>query len=255
MALMSFALMWHGYHRRQQGYWLAYGVVIACSMYLHLFTVFVLAAQIVVLVVWLCFDRRLFERPTRRTVLGALAVVGIIVVLALPLISDWIWPLGSQLLAKLLGHLPEHQPLRQPPVFRFSTALVARVVREMLVWRTPFPAIRDLLLGLAAIGAVFGWRRSARSTATDLLSLLVSPLPIALFSHASSTDFGTRRLLFLLPFLLVLIALGVAIVADGSHRLLRRRGRPLVPVWRTTIAVVLLVTVPIAASATCYYYG
>ena len=254
LALASFVLMWFGYQRNRWPYWIAFAVVSGINMHLHLFTVFVLMTEAVILVTWLAFDRRLSDSPTRRTMVVSAVVASIILTISAPLIRDWIWPLGTQLVTKLSGDVPEHRPLRSTPAFEITPALYNRAFREMVVWKAPFREIPKLMLLVTVTGLLVGWQRSRRSTATVLLWLLVPLVPITLFSRASAIDFGTRRLLFLLPYLAVLIAVGVTSIGDFLGRAISRLRRNVRPGWLPTAVAALFVLAPIAW-ATSYYYS
>lgn len=254
LALASFVLMWFGYQSNRWWCWIAFAVVSGINMHLHLFTVFVLMSEAVILVTWLAFDGRLFDKPGRRAVVGSAVVIAIILILSAPLIRDWIWPLGTQLVSKLSGHVPQHGPLRSTPAFEITPALYDRAFRETVVWKAPFHEVPRLMLLVTVTGLIVGWRRSRRSTLTVMLALLVPVLPITLFSRASAIDFGTRRLLFLLPYLSILIAVGTNSIADLVSRVVLRLHRSFRLSWVPITVATIIVMAPVAW-ATSYYYS
>ncbi len=118
------------------------------------------------------------------------------------------------------------------------------------MWRGPFLALVAagavvLLLGLAALfrrRAAGGWL---------VVFFVVLPLPlITWFSWQSAIDFGTRRLIFLLPFL----GLAAAAACLGLGELVRRLAKKPDRATAAGLAVGLVAALVYAGSGTAAYY-
>ncbi len=215
-------------------------VAFAAGLYLHLFMLFLAVALLAAVVL----ERRLeghrwWPAPAeRRPLLGATLLA---ILLSLPMWRDWILPYGYSLLFKRLGAATTStagtQIFDMKPVFELTPATFLRAGEQLVVWRGSFPGFAILAWLLFAAGAVLLWRRSRGAARLLLFYFFLPLLPIAVFSYASRIDFGTRRLIFLLPFFYVGVA--IALVAAGEW-LARRWRRPATPAVAALPALLFL---------------
>lgn len=228
---------------------MAFAAVFAVGLYLHLFTLFLAAALLAdVLLARLLARRPLLERHERWPVLGALVLA---IVLSFPMWRDWIVPFGQQLVAKRLGAPAAPPPggsgaaveaaaeeggnagtaiFDMKPVFELKPATFLRASSQLVVWRGVFPGFSALAWLFFALGIVLLWRRSPLEARTFLVYFFLPLVPITIFSYLSRIDFGTRRLIFLLPHFWLAVAIALAAFGTSlAARLPERRAirRPL----------------------------
>lgn len=209
----------------------AFAAIFAAGLYLHLFMLFLAAALLAdVLLARLLAGRRLLAREER---LPALAALALAILLSFPMWRDWIVPYGQQLLVKRLGagaagiagveqgeiDNAGTAIFDMKPVFELKPATFLRAASQLVVWRGSFPGFAGLAWVLFAAGAWLLWRRSRQEARRFQIFFFLPLLPITIFSYLSRIDFGTRRLIFLLP----LFWLAVAIALAGLGEVLARR--------------------------------
>lgn len=223
----------------------AFAAVFAIGLYLHLFALFLAAALLAdVLLGRLLARRPLLERHERWPLLGALVLA---ILLSFPMWRDWIVPFGQQLAAKRLGAAASDPSVGveaaaeagnagtaifdMKPVFELKPATFLRAASQLVVWRGVFPGFSALAWLLFAFGVFLLWRRSPPEARTLLIFFFLPLLPITAFSYLSRIDFGTRRLIFLLPHFWLAVAIALAALgASLAARLPERRAalrRPL----------------------------
>ena len=227
VATASFALLWTAYHRGERRLWIAWAACLGISLWVHLYMIFVMVAQVLSLTLWLAFDARgAWRRPTRRELGSAVALAGLALLIASPVIVQWILPFGEQLLVKVQGGEPELNPLGHKPPWQISSPQAyTTALTNLLVWRAPFRKVAWLLGGLALLGlAVTAYRRPRLATAW--LIWFWVPIPfIVVFAYASGIDLGARRFMFLFPLICLAWALALDGAADLTTWILRRLGR------------------------------
>lgn len=229
--------------------WLAFAAFAAVATRLHLFLAFLMPA----LVAGLLLARGPWRRPSADELKKAAAAAALYLALVATLLVRWVFPLLGGLAAKVGGktsgvdYFDSHRHL-----FEIDLALYLQAFRELLLWRGPFRALvwagaAALLLGLAAL-----YRRRPAALFLVLLFVALPLPPITWFSWQSNIDFGTRRLIFLLPFFG--LAIGAACLALGelAARLFRRPTRA----TAAGVAIGLFGALIYAGSATAgYYFG
>ncbi len=196
--------------------WLSFAALAAIATWLHLFLFFLMPA----LVAALLLARGHLRRPAAGELRWAAAASALYLALVAALLGRWVLPLLGGLATKVSGeasgveYFDNHRHL-----FAIDAALFEQSFRELMMWRGPF-----LVLIGAAPSSCSCWA-SPRSTGGGRRApgwccfFVILPVPpITWFSWQSGIDFGTRRLIFLLPFL------GLAVAAACSR--LRRAGAP-----------------------------
>ena len=249
----SLLCLWTAYHDRRRWPWIAWAVLVGGNLWLHLYGVFVIGVELLILGFWMLLDGRL-GRPDRAALLRAAVLALVILVIAAPLIVDWIWPLGRGLAGKLLGAEPEAAGVAKvvrPPV---TVADVGRSLVRVLIWQAPMDGVAVALILFIVAGCGAGLVQRRRATVTCLLWCLPVLLPIAVFASVTNLTFAPRRLIFLLPIVLLLAGYGLTAVAHVLAGFLGRVGvtvRPgLAIVAATAIAVAAILARPLA-----HYYA
>lgn len=207
------------------GYPVAAAIAFAAGLYLHLFLLFLaVALAIAALLERRAEGRGLLPAPAERGPFFGAAALALL--LSFPMWRDWILPYGYSLLHKRLGAATAStagtQIFDMEPVFELKPATFLRAGEQLVVWRGSFPLFASLAWLLFAAGAILLFRRSRREARTFLLYFFLPLLPIAIFSYLSRIDFGTRRLIFLLPFFFLAIAIALVAAGDAIAARLRR---------------------------------
>lgn len=253
LSTASLLCLWTAYHDRRNWAWIVWAVLVGGNLWLHLYGVFVIGVELLIVGFWVLLDGRL-GRPGRSALLRAAVPVVIILVITAPLIVDWIWPLGLGLAAKLLGVDVEAAGVAKvvrPPV---TAADVGRSLVRVLIWQAPMDAVAVALILLVVAGCGAGLVQRRRATVTCLLWCLPVLLPIALFASVTNLTFAPRRLIFLLPVVMLLAGHGLTALARGLAGLLGRAGvtaRPGVVIASATAVVVAAVL----ARPLAHYYA
>lgn len=238
-------------------WWPGAAVVIAVGLHVHLFTVFV-ALDLVIIHLFLGLRRgqsvwpsRMPARLTTTIVLVTILVCGAIV---LPLLVDWIIPLGWDVVAKAFGATPDADYFRSPPQFLIDGALFARLVHQLVIWKTPYTWLVVAYGALVVLGlvAMFGSTRKAAVIAA--VWLLVPPIPAAVFSFYSNIDFGSRRLIFMYPMLAICAARGVTAITFWVSRRFPPRARFVAEEAMTWLSAAVVTVVIVQTSLRYYYY-
>lgn len=240
----------------------ALAILLAGGMYLHLYTAFVAFGCLTLILIhgvgrWRAQQR--FPGCVGFRVRDVVLPGGIAVVLVLPLLYRWMLPLAVQLVTG--SEEPEPDSIWASEArFGLSLHLFRRLYRQLLVWEGACPRDPALLLASAALllaGAAFLFRKDRKATSGLAIWILAPIYPIALLSQAGGIDFGTRRFVFILPQLLLLVAGGVCAAAAGIRRISAACGLALTRDRRwpleALLAVVLASTVSVAALPEYYH--
>lgn len=252
LSTASLLCLWTAYHGRRRWPWVAWAVLVGGNLWLHLYGVFVIGVELLTLGFWMLLDGR-FGRPSRASLLRAAVLALVILVIAAPLIVDWIWPLGRGLAGKLLGTELEAAGVAKvvrPPV---TAADVGRSLVRLLIWQAPMDGVAVALILLIVAGCGAGLVHRRRATVTCLLWCVPVLLPIALFASVTNLTFAPRRLIFLLPIVLLLAGHGLTTLAHGLAGLLSRLGPSLRPGAVTAVATVVVVAAVVACPLAHYY--
>lgn len=231
VALLALYLAWEAVDRGNAAAAYSLAIVLGAGMYLHLYIAFVALGCLMLILVWevSCWRSR-HPLPIRnglrlRHFLTPAAISGILV---LPLLYQW----TSSLIFQLLEGAEDPEPgtiWAKEAKFSLSMLLFLRMYRQLFVWKSPCPRYFPVLVTSATlilVGGAFLFRKNRRATIAVSLWILVPIYPIALLSQAGGIDFGTRRFVFILPQLLLLVAGGLCAVAAGLRRLAGRLRLP-----------------------------
>jgi hypothetical protein len=258
VSLLALLLYLQGRNRQGPGgsAWPACAVVLALGFHVHHFTVFV-ALNIILIHLSYLVRSGLWRSWPRliswRNVMLTSATAVICGAILWPLMVDWVVPLATDVLAKILGNTPETEYFRNPPKFKIDLPLFTRLAQQILIWKTPYPWIAVLLAGLCIIGCVAMAIRDTGQLIVVGIWTLAPPLPAAVFSYYSNIDFGSRRLIFLLPIMLVCGGAGAMWVVGRLSRLTGQQHQQKVSVIYAA-AVVTTVVATIALSGLRHYY-
>ena len=148
----------------------------------------------------------IWDRRNRWLTLGTTLVCLIIL---WPLLVTWILPLGSDLMTKALGGTANSEYFSQSPQFNLGIDLLIRLAHQLVVWKTPYRWVVILFSVLCLTGMYLMARHDRDQLTVVLVWVLLPLLPIAVFSYLSNIDFGTRRVIFTLPILMISMAYGL----------------------------------------------
>jgi 4-amino-4-deoxy-L-arabinose transferase-like glycosyltransferase len=238
LSLLGHHLFARAWERDSKVDWTCLVLTVGAGLYVHLYMVFVVANLVALSAVWAARDGAGFRwgalragyRRRRRSLLTVVLAIGVI---WSPWLARWIGPLLWDLGRRSLGLEPRVDYLAQDPRLRVGWRLGWRALQDLLTGDLQHTGFAVAGLALAIVGAVALWRWRPQH-GVGLVAWIVLPLgPTALFTYLSRIDYGTRRLIFLLPELLLLVAVGllalagalVAAVAPGLR--VSRRGRQL----------------------------
>jgi len=262
LSLLSFYLLWRIYERGTLWDWVAFGLTIGVSIHIHLYMYFVLAVEVLILMFlestregrW--SFRALRKFFTKKGLVRWLLALGIIALITLPTFLNYILPLVADLVRKLLGNAPEVEYFARPARVNINLALFERSLRELIVWRAPHRynasvfIVASILLGT---GMVYLLYRERQKGVSLLLWLVLPFFCILYFTKISNIDFGIRRLIYMLPMMLMVIAVALVKGVDWVQGLLQRFRGKTVSTWMLDggLALVMLFAV---SSVLIYYY-
>lgn len=227
--------------------WLA--LTVGVGLYVHLYMVFVAANLVALAAVLAAWDgtafgwgalRAALRRRRRRLATVALAIAAS----WSPWLVRWVAPLLWDLGRRSLGLATKVDYLAQEPRRHLAWSLWSKAPRELLTGDLRHTGLAAAGLLLALAGAVALWRRRPEHAVGTLSWVLLPLAPTALFTHLSRIDFGTRRLVFVLPELLLLVAAGLLALTGGLAGGLRAASRR-----RRLVALALAALAAAAASA------
>lgn len=202
--------------------WLGFAALAGVATHLHLFLFFLMPP----LAAAALLARGHLRRPSRGELRWAAAASALYLAIVAPLLWRWVLPLASGLVTKASGaatgveYFDKHHHL-----FAVEPGLFAKSFRELMVWQGTFPwvvwaAATLLLAGLAAL-----WRQRPAAAALVVLFVALALPPITYFSWQSGIDFGTRRLIFLLPLFALPAAAGCLAAGRLAVLILRQPRR------------------------------
>jgi hypothetical protein len=257
-AVSLLALLFYLRARNRGSYlaWIACAVTIATGFHIHLFMIFVVVNLAIIHVVHLTRNGRwrsvgaVWDRRYRWMTVGSTVVCLIIL---WPLLINWIFPLGGDLMAKLLGGSPRSAYLGRPPQFNLDFDLLGRLAHQMVVWKTPYRWVVIAFSLLCLTGLCVMAHRCRDSFIIVFVWVFLPPVPIAIFSYISNIDFGTRRVIFILPVLMISVAYGLRWASRFPGKAFTADRRQ----WFQTAMSVLWVSVYVvvfSATTLRYYY-
>ncbi len=233
--------------------WACLVLTVGVGLYVHLYMVFVAVNLVALVGVQAARDGEEFGWRTLRAALRRRRRSLLMVTLAIaaiwsPWVVRWIGPLLWDLVRRSLDLVPTVDYFAQEPRLQLGWGFWSTAARALLTGdvRNTGPAVGGLLV--AAVGVVAVWRRRPEQAAGIVAWVVLPLVPTAAFSYLTRIDYGTRRLIFLLPELLLLVAAGFVALADalGSGMRASRR-RQLVALALAVVAAVVATGRPLAA--------
>ena len=227
LSLLSFYFMWQAYHKSSTGHWIAFAVANGINFNVHLYTVFVIGCEIAVLLVW-TLQR---SWPLKRWNLGAwphwrrvIVVAVIILALSGSVLMDTIYPMLSEMGKKISGSETEVAQLsRQTPRMKWSVKTFEKAFRELAIWQSKRGSAAVAAYAVLVLGLIFLLREKRAAGLAVLTWIFVPLFPVAVFTHVTTIDFGTRRLIFVLPLAVLAASAGVTGVVSRLRRAIRPR--------------------------------
>ena len=239
LSLLGHHLFSRAWERDSKADWTCLVLTVGAGLYVHLYMVFVAANLVALSVVRGAWDGAAFGwgalraayRRRRRSLLTVAFAIGAI---WSPWLVRWIGPLLWELGKRSLGMETEVAYLAQEPRPRIQWNLWWRALQELLTGDLRHTGLAVFGLLVAIVGAVALWRRRPPAGVGMVLWICLPLAPTAVFTYLSRIDYGTRRLIFVLPELLLLVAVGLLALAGvvvarlaGASRA-SRRGQELV---------------------------
>lgn len=220
LSLLGHYLFSRAWERGSSLDWACLALIVGVGLYVHLYMVFVAANLVALSAVWAVQDGPAFGwrtlrvgyRRRRRPLLAAVVAIGAI---WSPWLVRWIGPHLWDLARRSLGQTPRVDYLAQPPRQGAGFGLMARALQDLVSGDLKHRGLAATGVLLALVGAVALWRRCARQGAGTALWVALPLLPTAVFTYLSRIDYGSRRLVFLLPELLLLVAAGLLAVTGA----------------------------------------
>jgi len=160
LSLLSFYLLWRAFHESRPGLWLAWAAVTGLSLNMHMYTVFFLLSEAVIVLLLVAMGQQWKSFFSRKNLLALAASTGILVLMGWPLLSDWIYPLASDLVQKASGEQPERKYFQRAPQFEIGPKIFKNAARELVVWKAA--RHRNVAWGMVAIflvGLIELWRK------------------------------------------------------------------------------------------------
>ena len=230
--------------------WLGFAALAGIATHLHLFLFFLMPPLFGAALL----ARGHLRRPTRQELAWGASASALYLLIVSPLLWRWVLPLLGGLVAKTSGaqdtgvdYFDSHKHL-----FQIDLELFAKAFRELIAWRGPFLVVIGAAAALLLLGLWALYRRRPASAGLILLFVVLALPPITYFSWQSGIDFGTRRLLFLLP----LFALALAAGCLELGRLLAAALRRPADAELAGVAAGLVAALVYGGSATAgYYFG
>lgn len=259
LALLSFFLLWNIYERGTTWDWAAFALVTGIGIQIHLYMLFILTIE-GILFLFLVLSkqdawslRSVRSYFSKKLLLQMLLALALIFLVALPTFLDYIFPIGVDLIRKMLGYAPEVTYLAQPARITITPRMLGQALKELIVFRAPYTSLLFAAsVFLAGAGMVYLLYRERRKGILLLVWMSLPIVPIAIFSQISNLDFGSRRLIFILPMVLMVISVALVKGTDAVVGLLPRLRIKTVSPWMADAGLGLLVF--LALSTTLIYY-
>lgn len=243
-ALLSFYYLYRAHTESSSRHWMAYALVTGLCMNTHLFTVFMIGAQVLILMIlwghgW--WQRRRSDgedganAPSLpRPWLHVAGVTAVILLFSMQVILGTIAPMLGEVSKKVSGEGTEVNQLESGRQFVWSVATFAKIPRAMVRWESLETRSVPIAYLLFAIGTVWLLRRRWILGVMTLVWVFAPPIPIAIFTELTTIDFGARRFIFLWPVCLLAIAVGMSKVTDALLRFVPL-GRQRTVDWRRPV--------------------
>lgn len=232
---------------RTLGPWAVAVLLATADLYVHYYALVPVALSLIVFPCFLLVVQpgpvaSLWREPAKRRALLNLAIALIIIGL---LFSPQLF---SQLLGSARVAADRTQALEAGTLaasFDLNPSLLSETLLAFITNRTPWtadPLFVSAVVGLWCVGlAWLVWRRRAVSVA--LLAWMLLPLPlVAWFAFQTGISFAPRRLIFILPVFLLMVATGVTTLGRLAAWAARRLapGRPELARWASWASIVLV---------------
>lgn len=233
LALLSFHFLFRALKTNQPAHWIGYAAATALSLATHYFTLFMIAAQMLIVLQKSLFSISGADRAGLRDRLGlnrqrwlrfALALSFVGVVLSLTPYLDNVLEVGSEFTRAMLGLRanaaaiqPAADPLLQPPILN-REFFVGQLLGELSGGGGLWPW---LFLALAMAGAIVGWRRHGRVLAALAIWAVAPILLTVIFLIHRQTFFAVRYVTPAYVALIILVAVGVVEIAGLFKERLR----------------------------------
>lgn len=220
LSLLGHHLFARAWERDATADWAWLAVTVGVGLYVHLYMVFVAANLVALSAVRAAWDGAGFRwgalragyRRRRRSLLAVVFAIGAI---WSPWLARWIGPLLWDLGRRTVGLAPRVDYLAQEPRLRVGWRLGWRALQDLLTGDLRHAGFAVAGLALAIVGAVALWRRRPQHGAGTVAWIVLPLGPTALFTYLSRIDYGSRRLIFLLPELLLLVGAGLLALAGA----------------------------------------
>ncbi len=217
LSLCSFHFLFCALKTNRPAHWISYALSTGLSLLTHYFTLFMIAAQALLSVIWLLRERPV-PRTRERLLRFGLSAALVVAVLAMTPYFSNVMEVGGVFVSGLLTPTsfaapPELKPNQDTGPLLDQAFFVDQLLGTLSgggdVWRWAF-------LGLAVVGAGAGWRRHPRLTVMVLTwAVIPAALTIAFLIHRG-TFFAVRYITPSYLALIVLIAAGAAASKRGA---------------------------------------
>jgi uncharacterized membrane protein len=218
LSLLSFYYLWQAIRHNRRYYWLLFGLSVGLSINVHLYSFFVLLSELIIGVILILSKtpiRSLQSALNKKMGLNIIISIGLMILTMLPVLIQYALP---QLL-QVAGLLPKtgKRLVREGMVqFDISPDSFAWTLRELTIWGFPdgislLPnshLLYDIYLLAFLIGLIYLALKKPKMGVILLLWLLIPLLPAAVLARAAGITFATRRLIFILPIYLIIVAIG-----------------------------------------------
>lgn len=235
LSLLSFHFLCLADRHSSAKYYLASAVVNGININVHLYTVFVIGAEVAVLVTLWLYRSWPWRWPTpsslgsflRRQRWGMIvSAVAVVLVLSSSVIVETLTPKLTELGKVTLGMETKAKHFRQHVRFRWDRRSYDKALRELTAWQSRDRTTARGIYGFAVVALALLIIKD-RALGLRAAAYLFSPiLPISLFTYLTSIDFGTRRLIFLLPIYLIVIGGGIIYLSDVVKKILLKNLAP-----------------------------
>jgi tetratricopeptide (TPR) repeat protein len=255
VSLLCLHMLWWVLDDGRPGFSVALGVVVGLTMLTHLFGVFLLISMLLVVAADSIRRSITIARTTRKSLssairpaarnLATIAVVSLLVAAPVvvqvvePLVGLWQKASGAPITAAA-------ETIGRQPRFDITFSFCKTLVLELATWRCYSSPVAALFWSFYFMGIIFAYR-AKRMNALIMLAITCIPVPLTVvFSYVSGLGWNTRRLIFLVPVVLLVIAVGITSFARLLNRLAERLLQRPVPAWSGGLFLLLALTWPMA---------
>jgi len=235
LSLLSLLCLWRAAGSEHTRHWIAFGLSIGCTLMCHFFGFFVLLSEMVILTALVLYSRYVSSATgmvsgdaPRHRIMNLLAALAIIALLCAPLVvptASLITEVFSRSANQSEGAGIPANPVR----FDINAGLFEQALRKLIVWRASESSLYPVSVISLLVGLLVLVLRKREQALVFILWMIVPLLPIAVLSRSAGVRFADRRLIFILPVLLIIIAQGIVTVGRLVSRLARRLSKVRIP--------------------------